>query len=289
MQKGDILKKMSKLLSKHIQNKLDKALITTGDMALKRRARKIIEGLEVKESDKILEIGCGNGYYLSLLSRLKLKLNLSGIDNVQMALNDAKKFISDKRVKLILADASKLPFLNNTFDKIVMSEVIEHVKDEKATLDEAYRVLKPGGIFVLTTCNIDYPFLWDPINWILQHIFNTYIKKGFWSGIWSQHERLYQKDKIERLVKKAGFKIENCQSLTSWCLPFNHYIVNFVAILFYGGKLPGNISEGINKFKNNKQSLLVKTLFFIVNSFDKLNDLMSLDSGVSIFIKAIKT
>lgn len=273
---------------RHIQSKLNEALITTGDMALKRRAKKIVEGLELKKGEKILEIGCGNGYYLSLLNRLKLRLNLVGIDNVQMALDDAKKFLSDNKIKLIFADAAKLPFLNNSFDKIIMSEVIEHVKDEQAVLVEAYRVLKPGGILMLTTCNIDYPFLWDPINWVLQHIFNTHIKKGFWSGIWSQHERLYKKDKIEKSVEKIGFKIDTCQSLTTWCLPFNHYIVNFVAILFYGGKLPANISEGINKFKNNKQSWFVSLAFGFVNIFDRLNDLVPLKSGVSIFIKAKK-
>lgn len=279
---------MLKKLSKRTQDKLNQALITTGDMALKRRARRIVEGLEFKDGDRVLEIGCGNGYYLSLLNRLGMKLNLVGIDNVQMALDDAKKFISDSKVKLIYADASKLPFPNNTFDKIVMSEVIEHVQNERVTLHEAYRVLKLGGVLTLTTCNIDYPFLWDPINWVLQHLFNTHIRSGFWAGIWNQHTILYKKEKIEQLVKEAGFKIEQSQSLTSWCLPFNHYLVNLVAKLFYAGKLPKDIAQGMNKFKNYKQPWLVSFIFNFVNLFDRLNDLFPLKSGVSIFIKAQK-
>ena len=51
-------KKMLKKSSEHIQNNLKKALATVGDMALKRRARRIIEGLELVERDKILEVGC---------------------------------------------------------------------------------------------------------------------------------------------------------------------------------------------------------------------------------------
>lgn len=279
---------MQKQSLKHTENRLDQSLATVGDMALKRRARNIVLGLELKDGDKVLEIGCGNGYYLSLLNRLGKKINLTGIDNDKRALVDAKKFIDDNRVRLVLVDADKLPFPADSFDKIVMSEVIEHVQDEKRCLSEAYRVLKPGGIFALTTCNIDYPFLWDPVNWVLQHLFATHIEKGFWAGIWNQHTRLYKKDKIKDLVGKLGFKVDICIPLTFWCLPFNHYIVNLIAKLFYSNQLPSIISAGLNKFKNNKQPLLISLGFRLVNSFDKLNDLFPMEQGVAIFIKAKK-
>ncbi len=274
--------------SQLIKNNLNYSLRTVGDMALKRRARRIIESLDLKDGDKILEVGCGNGYYLSLLNRLGLKLKLVGIDKDALALKDAAKFIGDKKVKLILADASKIPFANESFDKVVMSEVIEHVQDEKGALREVIRVLKTGGVLTLTTCNITYPFFWDPLNWTLQHLFNTHIQAGFWAGIWNQHTRLYEKHEIEKLIKQSGFKIEISQALTSWCLPFNHYIVNFIAKLFYSNKLPKNLSQGMNKFQNNKQPLLVRTGFFLINLLDSLNDLLPGDNGVSIFIKARK-
>lgn len=275
--------------SKHINRNLNLVLKSVGDMALKRRARKIIEGLELTEGDKILEVGCGNGYYLSLLNRLGVKLLLTGIDVDKLALKDAKRFINDNKVKVILANASKIPFPDGTFDKIVMSEVIEHVvDDEKNVLKEVSRVLKKDGILALTTNNIDYPFLWDPINWILQHFFNTHFKAGFWAGIWNQHERLYKEGHIKQLVKGAGFSVEKIEPLTSWCLPFNHYIVNLIAILFYSNKLPGNLAKGINKFQNNKQSMLIKIGFGLINLVDKLNDILPSTTGVSIFIKARK-
>lgn len=275
-------------LSERIKSSLDFSLRTVGDLALKRRARRIIEGLDLIEKDKILEVGCGNGYYLSLLNRMGLNLDLTGIDIDQLALTDAAKFISDKSVKLMLADASKIPSPQNSFDKIVMSEVIEHVDDEEAVLKEVLRVLKKGGILSLTTCNIDYPFFWDPINWTLQHLFGTHIKSGFWAGIWNQHTRLYKKDQIEKLIKNAGFKIEQSESLTSWCLPFNHYIVNLIAKLFYSNKLPKNLAKSMNKFQNNKQPVFVRIGFYLINLWDRLNDLFPANSGVSIFIKARK-
>ncbi len=279
---------MQKQSSEHMKHNLDYSLKTVGDMALKRRARRIVEGLNLANGDKILEVGCGNGYYLSLLNRLEFDIELTGIDIDKLALKDAPKFIDNKRVKLILADAAKMPFPNNSFNKIVMSEVIEHVFQEETVLKETYRVLKKGGILTLTTCNIDYPFFWDPINWVLLHFFKTHIKSGFWAGIWNQHTRLYKKDQVEKLIKGAGFKIEQSEALTSWCLPFNHYIVNFIAKLFYSNRLPKNLSNGMNKFKNNKQPFLIKTGFWSINFLDRLNDLFPAKSGVSIFIKAKK-
>lgn len=279
---------MQRQLSNYIKDNLDNSLKTVGDMALKRRAKKIIEGLDLKKGEKILEVGCGNGYYLSLLNRLGLKINLAGIDTDKAALKDAVKFVGNKKVRLILADASKIPFASNTFDRIVMSEVIEHVENEGKVLKEAYRVLKEGGILTLTTCNLDYPFFWDPINWILQHFFSTHIKSGFWAGIWNQHTRLYKSSQIESLIKNASFKIEKSESLTYWCLPFNHYMVNLIAKLFYANKLPKNIAKGMNKFRNNKRPLLIEMVFNFINLIDKLNDVMPQQSGVSIFVKARK-
>lgn len=279
---------MSNRSLKLTEDKIKKLLANVGDMALKRRAKMIIGELELEDGNQVLEIGCGNGYYLSLLNRLGVGLDLTGIDRDERALKDARKFIGNNKVKLILANATKLPFPSNSFDRIIMSEVIEHVEDENATLSEAYRVLKTGGILSLTTCNIDYPFFWDPVNWTLQHLFKTHIKKGFWAGIWNQHDRMYNPEIISKLLKKTRFQIEKMEVLTGWCLPFNHYIVNFIAKLFYSNKLPKNLSQGMNKFQNNKQSIPVRTAFFVVNAWDSVNDLLPRDIGVSIYIKAKK-
>ncbi len=279
---------MQKKSLKHIENNLEQSLATVGDMALKRRARNIVLSLELKDGDRVLEIGCGNGYYLSLLNRMGKKISLTGIDRDKLALEDAKKFINNDKVGLNFADATRLPFPANYFDKVVMSEVIEHVQDEQKCLKEAFRVLRPSGVMALTTCNIDYPLLWDPFNWILQHLFGTHIEKGFWAGIWNQHTRLYKEDKLGNLVKKAGFDVDISKPLTFWCLPFNHYIVNLIAKLFYSNKLPKNISSGLNKFQNNKQPSWIRICFSFINMLDSLNDLWPVNSGVSVFIKAKK-
>lgn len=278
-----MLKQSSKLIQGRIKNLLE----NVGDLALKRRARRILEEIDLNQGEKVLEIGCGNGYYLNLFNKTRIKLDLYGVDIDERALIDAKRYLG-REAKLIRADAADLPFPNKSFDKVIMSEVIEHVRDEKKVLSEAYRVLKNNGILILTTCSIDYPFLWDPVNWVLHHFFKTHIKSGFWAGIWNQHLRLYKINDLNELVEKSKFRIETSELLTRWCLPFNHYMVNFIARLFYQGSLPKGISAGLNKFKREKGSILVRFIFWFINTYDYLNDLFPSKNGVSIFVKARK-
>lgn len=272
------------------KKQIDSILSNVGDMALKRRAKRVLEELELKNNDKILEIGCGDGFYLHLINNQGFKLQLFGIDNDPNALISARKNLPDGKVKLIESNAERLPFTKSFFDKIIMSEVIEHVSDDRKVLKETYRVLKPGGFLLLTTPHTDYPFFWDPVNWLLQHTFGLHIKEGFWAGIWNQHLRLYKREEIKDKLEKSGFKLDSIELLTLWCLPFNHYLVNFGARLLYGKKLSKDLSDDINKFgqSKNKKTHLANFLFWLVNTIDKLNDIFPNSSGVSIFIKATK-
>lgn len=279
---------MQNLLSKPIQTKLEQLLENVGDMSLKRRARKIIEEINPQRDEKILDLGCGTGYYLFLLSSLPVNLNLFGLDHDGKALDEARKFLKDRKIKYILGDSHVLPFKDNTFDKIVASEVLEHLENDSQALCEIFRVLKKDGLLVISVPSINYPFFWDPINWILQHFFNTHIKEGFFSGIWNQHLRLYKQSGLKREFEKAGFKIENIQELTFWCLPFNHYLVNLIARLLYDVKISKKVSDNLSKFKHTKKPFLIDLAFKLVNLIDHLNEVFPNKTGVNVFVKARK-
>ncbi len=271
--------------------RLEYLLENTGDMALKRRAKMILLELRVSKGDKILDVGCGDGYYLHLLSNLAIDFNLTGTDFDRGALESARKNLKGKRIKLVYADLmGRLPFPENSFDKMVMSEVTEHLPDDLKGLRKVYRVLKPGGIICLSVPNANYPFLWDPVNWTLEHLFNTHVRSGFWAGIWNQHRRLYSPKRITDRVKKAGFKVNRVKSLTWWCLPFNHNLVNLVARQLYGGKLSSETVESISKYSHGRnKSFIFKLAFGFVNLIDKLNDVWSpKGSGVSVVVIATK-
>lgn len=271
-------------------SKLKKLLENTGDMALKRRAWNIITELELKGGDKILDVGCGDGYYLHLLSNLGLKLELVGTDYDEIGLKKARKNLGEN-IPLKTGDLMKtLPFKTDTFDKIVMSEVAEHLPDDVKGLKEVKRVLKPGGILCLTVPNHNYPLLWDPINWILENFFGTHIESGFFAGLWNQHERLYKPDEIKIVLEKAGFKVDKVKSLTWWCLPFNHYLVNLVARGLAADSFGKSTSASLSKYtKDPKRAFFLTFAFWIVNKVDKLNDLFpNKYGGVSVFLKTKK-
>jgi len=267
-------------------------LENTGDMALKRRARRIVEEIDPQRGDKILEIGCGDGFYLHLLSNLGVNnLNLTGVDIDENALESARKNLKGRGIELKKADVIKrLPFEDNSFDKIIMSEVCEHLLNDVKGLKEARRVLKKGGTLVVTVPNHNYPFLWDPLNWILEHFFGTHIKSGFWAGLWNQHLRLYKPQEIKKNVEKAGLKVEKANSLTYWCLPFNHNLMHLAARKLYGRKLSPTIAVAVSKYeKKSNRPPLVEFAFGLVNMVDKLNNYYKpKNSGVGVIVSCYK-
>lgn len=269
---------------------LNRLLGNVGDMSLKRRASKILEGLDLKAGDKVLDVGCGDGFFLYLISALPIKLTLVGFDNDKRILTIARKNLANRRFRLIYGDAAAMPFAENSFNHAIMTEVLEHVKNEKKALSEVYRILKPNGKLVLTVPSYNFPFLWDPLNWILQNIFGIHISgTNIFAGIWARHLRLYNRENLQELINNAGFKIEEVEELTTRCLPFNHYLVNVVARLLYDVKSNSNTLNSLSKFKNVKKPLLIRLAFFLVNTFDKLNDIFPGKKGLNIYVKARKS
>ncbi|MEI8083817.1 MAG: class I SAM-dependent methyltransferase, partial [Actinomycetes bacterium] len=111
----------------------------------------------------VLEIGTGEGYGGNLLRTRGLKL--IGTDLSMQALRHAREVYTD--IPFCAADGMALPFPAAMFDAIVSFQVVEHVPQVSRYLQEAGRVLKPGGLLILTTPNRDLRLLpfqmpWNP-------------------------------------------------------------------------------------------------------------------------------
>jgi ubiquinone/menaquinone biosynthesis C-methylase UbiE len=104
----------------------------------------------------VLDVGAGTGRLA--LSLAEQGAAVSALDISYEMLEVLKRKINGKfSVDLVVADAEALPFSENSFDVVVATFLIVHLKDPFIFFDEVYRVLKPGGLFLLTNINQKEP------------------------------------------------------------------------------------------------------------------------------------
>jgi 2-polyprenyl-3-methyl-5-hydroxy-6-metoxy-1,4-benzoquinol methylase len=101
---------------------------------------------------KVLDVGCGIGMFLEQFKNLGARV--FGVDVDTEKINIAKKNFKT----VYVSKAEKLPFQKNIFDLILLHEVIEHVDDDKQTIQECFRVLKKGGKLIIFAPNRLWPF-----------------------------------------------------------------------------------------------------------------------------------
>ena len=97
---------------------------------------------KMQEGMKLLEPGCGRGEHLRIFREL-------GMDVYGMDISpEAPSFSSDLDISLCDLDSEKLPYPNNHFDVVYSKSFLEHLREPTIFLEEAYRVLKPGGLLL---------------------------------------------------------------------------------------------------------------------------------------------
>lgn len=119
------------------------------------RQRAVLDLLRPDPASSVLDVGCGNARDLSALLREGVGARLTGVDLSFGMIREGRAAlgISAGRVRLLVGDAVRLPLRSESFDRVVCSEVIEHVPAWKDVLHESARVLTRGGLLVLTTPN----------------------------------------------------------------------------------------------------------------------------------------
>lgn len=95
-----------------------------------------------------LDIGSGNGDLINLL-RTKFNTKSSACDYTDELLN-----LEDVELTIVDLNNENLPYTSNSFDLVTITEVIEHLDDYRRILKDIFRVLRPGGLMVVTTPNI---------------------------------------------------------------------------------------------------------------------------------------
>ena len=115
-------------------------------IATRVRDKFLLKFLRLAGGESLLDLGCGIGYFTELLS-LK-NAQVIGIDIDTKAILYAKQNTSGN--KFLIASAEALPFKENSFDKLLCSEVLEHIENDEQAVSEIYRVCKSDAIVVIT-------------------------------------------------------------------------------------------------------------------------------------------
>lgn len=246
------------------------------DMAFKKRVRTIFEWVDPRDDSLILDCACGRGFYVNML-RYASRCKIVGLELDWPVIVRARQNVGHlPDVLLTNADIYALPYADDTFDAVILSEILEHIERDVDGLKEALRVLKPGGVVAITVPNANYPFWWDPINRTLETLFNRHISSGPLAGIWANHVRLYTREQLRASVLAAGFVIEEERAFTHYSFPFIHNLVYGLGKpLLESGLLPQAMANAADRtaFDRNDGSLLnpINLGLKVLNWFDRPN------------------
>ncbi len=200
------------------------------------------------------------------------------------------------QARLLEGDIKKLPFIDGTFDKILLSEVLEHISDDVVALRSIYRLLRPGGILAISVPHARYPFWWDPINRTVTGLGGSPIRSGPIAGIWTNHERLYLPFELEQRLLEAGFEVEILEQATHYSFPFIHFLVYGIGKpLLERELLPQGLVDSADRFRAERNT---RSRFNPINlgvaafrAMDQRNDHAQTavkDSFVNVLVKARK-
>jgi SAM-dependent methyltransferase len=159
--------------------------------------------LGVREGDLLLDLGAGAGRHAFESFRRGARVvafdysaaELKDVGGLFAAMRDAGEAGTEAGSMAVTAngDALRLPFADDSFDRIIASEVLEHVTDDQVALEEAFRVLKPGGTLAATVPS----WLPEKICWALSEEYHAPFVEG-------GHVRIYTEARLRDRMRQAG-------------------------------------------------------------------------------------
>ena len=161
--------------------------------------------LGVQSGDLLLDMGCGAGRHAFESNRRGARVvafdysaaELKDVGALFAAMREAGEAGAEPGALAATAngDALRLPFPDDTFDRVIASEVLEHVTDDQLALEEVFRVLKPGGTLAATVPS----WLPEQICWALSEEYHAPFVEG-------GHVRIYTEPRLRARMRRAGLR-----------------------------------------------------------------------------------
>lgn len=168
--------------------------------------KETIKALHLIDNDKVLEIGHGNAGHLSYLLDFADNIQYRGLEISETMKSEAEK-INQKyhsQSEFHLYQGNKIPFENETFDKIMTVNTIYFWQNPVDFFNEIYRVLKNSGSFVLTFAKKDFmktlPFTSDFKLYNYEDVEELVAQTNF--------KRMIRSDKEEFILSKTGERVK---------------------------------------------------------------------------------
>ena len=157
--------------------------------------------LGVQAGDRLLDLGCGFGRHAFEAARRGASVvaldagpeEVAQVRGTLGAMVEAGELAADHPATAVQGDALALPFADATFDRVIASEVLEHIPDDVAAMKELARVLRPGGTMAVTVPRCGP----EAINWALSDEYHD--NPG-------GHVRIYRRSTLERRLTSTGLQ-----------------------------------------------------------------------------------
>lgn len=170
-----------------------------------RRLTMILSAARDRIKGSLLENGCGIGMYLQHLA--PYAGTLVGLEYDLERAHDA----SSRSPCIINGACEQLPLPAGSFDVILSHEVLEHVQDDRRSMQEMVRVLKPGGVIILFVPNLGYPFETHGVYWRGRYFFGNIPLVHYLPPSWRKrlapHVRAYSTSDIRQLIAGLPVKV----------------------------------------------------------------------------------
>ena len=136
---------------------------TSGAHSFNIRRKRVYEYLDNMEGGKLLDIGCGPGVMVKYA--INHSFEFYGIDVAKNMIDQCSEMFEDiKSAHFFVGEIEKIQYPENFFDVVTAMGVVEYIDDDIIAIKEMYRVVKPGGIIIITLPNKRSPYrIWDRI------------------------------------------------------------------------------------------------------------------------------